>query len=175
MIAAVLRDLGSVAYELEDYASARSLHEQSLAVLQEAGNKTGIAYGLYYLGLMTDTDGDHAAAVSLFKQSLTMHREAEDSLGTYMCLAGLGDWTGVRTELSPDQRERAVRLLGAATLQFEVMGFVLRPRDRHRYEHGLALARAQLGDEAFEKAWAEGRALSIEQAIEYALEYPAGE
>ena len=37
------------------------------------------------------------------------------------------------------------------------------------YDFVVSSARAQLGDEAFEKAIQEGRAMSMEQAIEYAL------
>lgn len=38
------------------------------------------------------------------------------------------------------------------------------------YEGHLTLARSQLGEEeAFAAAWAEGKAMSLEQAIEYAL------
>jgi hypothetical protein len=38
------------------------------------------------------------------------------------------------------------------------------------YEQGVASARAQLSEEEFEKAWAEGRTMSMEEAIAYALE-----
>jgi len=139
-------------------------------VLRETGNRTGIAYCHYYLGMVTDAQGDHALADSLFDDGLAIHREAEDKYGIALCLAGLGDWTGVRKKQKKEQRERTLRLLGAASVQIEAMGYVLRPRDRLRYEQGLSLARAQLGEEVFEKAWAEGRAMSMEEAIEYALE-----
>jgi hypothetical protein len=42
--------------------------------------------------------------------------------------------------------------------------------DRDDYERDIALARAQLGEEAFTAAWATGQAMSLEQAIAYALE-----
>jgi tetratricopeptide (TPR) repeat protein len=170
LVADVLGDLGTVAYEQEDYATARSLLEESLAVLRETGNRTGIAYCLYYLGMVTDAQGDHAHAASLYKDGLAMHREAEDMFGIVLCLAGLGDWAGVRKRQKKEQREHMLRLLGAASVQFEAIGYVLRPRDRLRYEQGLSLSRAQLGEEVFEKARAEGRAMSMEEAIEYALQ-----
>ncbi|MBI3536834.1 MAG: hypothetical protein HY070_04655 [Chloroflexi bacterium] len=42
--------------------------------------------------------------------------------------------------------------------------------DRVDYEYIVASLRAQLDEVAFVKAWAEGRAMTMEQAIEYALE-----
>ena len=38
--------------------------------------------------------------------------------------------------------------------------------DRHLYQQAIAAARATLGDEKFNAAWAEGRAMSLEQVIE---------
>ena len=40
------------------------------------------------------------------------------------------------------------------------------------YEQDLAAVRSTLGEASFEAAWAEGRTMSPEQAMEYALEQP---
>ncbi len=37
----------------------------------------------------------------------------------------------------------------------------------------VAVARTALGEEAFLAAWEEGRAMTLEQAVEYALEEPS--
>ena len=137
--------------------------------MRETGSKTGIAYRLYYLGLAADAQGDHGAAISSFRESLALHREAGDRLGVSMSLAGLGDWAGAREAYSNEQREHALRVLSAASAQYEAMGHNIRPRDREKYEQGLSAARSQLGDEAFERAIHEGRSMSMEQAIEYGL------
>ena len=49
------------------------------------------------------------------------------------------------------------------------MGTVQDTVDQAEYEPGAA-ARAQLNEEAFAKVWAEGRAMSMDQAIAYALD-----
>jgi hypothetical protein len=49
------------------------------------------------------------------------------------------------------------------------MGAALAAEDRRPYERAKARALAQLGEVEFEKAMQEGRAMSIEQAIAYAL------
>jgi hypothetical protein len=66
--------------------------------------------------------------------------------------------------------ERAARLYGAAEALREVIGAPLPPNERPRYEREVAAARAQLDEERFRAAWAEGRAMSMEEAISYALE-----
>jgi hypothetical protein len=43
------------------------------------------------------------------------------------------------------------------------------PFQRHFNERGVASLRAQLDEAALVTAWAKGRAMTLEQAIEYAL------
>jgi hypothetical protein len=43
------------------------------------------------------------------------------------------------------------------------------PVDRDDHERAVALAHARLGEETFAAAWAEGQAMSLEEAVAYAL------
>jgi hypothetical protein len=42
--------------------------------------------------------------------------------------------------------------------------------ERPRFEKAIEAARTILGEETFSVLWAEGRAMSLEQAVAYALE-----
>jgi hypothetical protein len=66
----------------------------------------------------------------------------------------------------------AVRLLGAAGAAREALGTPLQPSRRAIGEQILTAARARLGDAAFAATWAEGRALSLEEAVEQQLSAP---
>jgi len=46
---------------------------------------------------------------------------------------------------------------------------VLSTANQVEYQRNLALARQQLDEAAFNAAWNEGRAITLEQAVEYAL------
>jgi hypothetical protein len=46
---------------------------------------------------------------------------------------------------------------------------VLDPLERASYDSASASARAELGDAAFEQAWAEGTSFTLEQAADEAL------
>jgi hypothetical protein len=61
-------------------------------------------------------------------------------------------------------------MLGAVEALLEAIGAVLDADDRLPYERSVELVRAQLGEDAFKEAWQNGRAMSMAQAIEYALE-----
>ncbi len=65
--------------------------------------------------------------------------------------------------------EAAARLLGAAEAQQEILGHRFGPPERGDHDQRVASGRAALRDATFVAALAEGRALTLEQAIEYAL------
>ena len=96
-------------------------------------------------------------------------RELEDRIGVTYFVEGLAKLSAMRGELV-----RAARLWGAAEAQREQMGMALSRFDlaASRYEQDLTAVRSALEEPTFEAAWAEGRAMSPEEAIEYALEEP---
>ena len=81
------------------------------------------------------------------------------------CLEGLAAVAG-----GQGQAARAARLAGAAAALREELGAPVAPGDRSWYEPAIAHARAALGDAGFTAAQSEGRAMTLEQAIAYALE-----
>jgi hypothetical protein len=64
---------------------------------------------------------------------------------------------------------RAARLFGAGEALRERIGTPLPPSQRGQYDLLVESIRAQLDTVAFEKAWAEGHAMTLEQAVAYAL------
>jgi len=68
------------------------------------------------------------------------------------------------------EHERAAWLFGAAEALREAVGAFVLPLYRAEYERGVAAVRSGLDEVAFSAAWAEGRAMTPEQAVEYALE-----
>jgi len=61
-------------------------------------------------------------------------------------------------------------LLGAADVRWQASGGVRYPPEQGAYEAELATVRGELSSETFAAAWAEGRAMSREQAVDYGLE-----
>jgi len=73
------------------------------------------------------------------------------------------------------QAKRGARILGAVDALLGAIGAVLDVDGRISYMQAIAFARAQLSTKEFEKAWAEGRVMTIEQTIALALEGSASE
>jgi hypothetical protein len=77
-----------------------------------------------------------------------------------------------------EQWERAATLLGAAESVCVTMERTPPAASREEYERAIRGARAAVGEERFAAAWAEGRTMSLQQAVECALHLkgiPTGE
>jgi len=160
-IAVSLDNLGAVAHFQGDFASARPLIEESLAIMRELGHRAGIADALNILGTVVTEQSDYAGAWILHEEALLIRRELGDVEGTARSLEGLA--AVVAALGSP---LRAARIWGAAERIRAEVGLPLSP-SRPDYHRRVAAARTALGDDtSFERGWQEGRALTMEQAIE---------
>ena len=74
-----------------DLAAARALHEESLAIARELGNRNGVLASLGNLGIVSYELGDFAAARAQFEESLAISRELGDGHTTAMALHRLGN------------------------------------------------------------------------------------
>jgi tetratricopeptide (TPR) repeat protein len=166
-IASSLGNLGNIAWAQGDYERAKVLYEECLALFRELGNQWGVANVLNNLGIVVRAQGDYERARVLLEESLTLFRELGSQWGIVNALEELAKLAGVK-----GQRERAARLLGAAEALREAIGAPMYLPERSDYEQIVTELRSALGDEAFAVAWAEGRAMTLEQAIAYALEHP---
>jgi tetratricopeptide (TPR) repeat protein len=165
------RHLGRIAFRQGDLDRATALLEEALVHLRGVGATRGPHWALYELGNVLLSRGEYPRAAASYGESLALCRNAGDRLGTIRGLEGLAAVDVAVDDADATIRStRAVRLLGAATAQREALGTVFRPADRPMVGPAEAAARSRLGDDAFAAAWAEGRAMSLEQAVAYALD-----
>ena len=93
-----------------------------------------------------------------------MRLDLGDKGGIAQCLESLAASAGVSS-----RPERAATLFGTAVRMREEIGSRLSPAERVAYEHDHAAARALTDEAVFKAALEAGRAMTIEQAIAYAL------
>jgi len=166
-LAIALTNMGVVAEAQTDYDLAILLFEESADLLRELGDKWPLSIPLRHLGTVALRHGDHLRAEGLYKESLASLRELGEKWLISLCLEELA---GVAC--AQGQHARAARLWGAEETLCEAIGATVRALYRADYERGVATARAGLGEEAFEAAWAQGRTMTLEGAIAYALDEP---
>jgi predicted ATPase/DNA-binding CsgD family transcriptional regulator len=155
-------NLADVALLRGDPAAAASLAEEAVAGWRDAGYLWGIAQALGTAAAAASERGDQVRAARLYDETLALWLESDDGRGIAGTLAGIAGVANRR-----GQSERAARLLGAAWGVAESLGVRYLAHHVHA-ERVLAATRSQLDDQTFEVAWAEGQALSIDQAVDEA-------
>ena len=164
LLADTLTNLGYESLLEGEHERATALNEEAAALYREQGFKDArIEFPLDNLGWAALLGGDHERARTLHEESLILCRELGNKHIAAESLEGLACIAVVRKKA-----ERSARLFGAAEAQREVLGITQLRAARDLREPYLDTARSQL-DEAWEVAVAEGRAMSFEDAIEYAL------
>jgi predicted ATPase/DNA-binding CsgD family transcriptional regulator len=159
-----LTSLGYTSLLEGDYERGAALNEEAAALLRERGFKGGSQWVLDNLGWAALLQGDHERAETFYEESLTLCKELGAKHVTSKSLEGVACVAGIRGEA-----ERAARLFGAAEALLEAVGHQHPPEEALLREPYLATTRSRLDEAAWQEAWAEGRAMSMEQAIEYAL------
>jgi DNA-binding CsgD family transcriptional regulator len=160
-MAKALNFLGEQARLAGDYDRAAQFYQQSLAMYEQGNNPSAVAVIRHNLGYIAQHQHDYARATALFTDALALYREYGDRRLLVICLAALA---AVATIGRP---ERAVRLFAAAEAHLEAMGMRMQPADLAQHQRNVAEVRAAMDAEAFQQAWAEGRTMSVEDALAY--------
>ena len=145
-----------------DTAAARTLVEESLRMHREAGDRFGATDALHVLGRIALAQGDLDTAGASFLEALANDEQVENRTGVGIVLDNLAARASAL-----GHHVRAVRLVGASDAIKEAAGghapppFIDLPDPREA-------AREVLGDAAVDAAWAEGQAMTLDQAVTYA-------
>jgi predicted ATPase/DNA-binding SARP family transcriptional activator len=164
ILARLLLTLGYTFLLEGDYERGAALNEEAAALFRERGYKGGLEMALDNLGWAALLQGDHKRAKTTYEECLTLCKELGERMTAAESLEGLACLAGTEGEA-----ERAARLFGAAEALREAVGYQHTPEEEALGEPYLATTRSRLDEATWEVSWAEGRAMSMEQAIEYAL------
>ena len=150
------------------FAEAKSSYEESLILSKALGNLRSNGLRLIRLGQISCAQGELAQSTHLVKKGLMIATESHDLVGIGMALIGLAGIAASKREY-----QRATMLL-AAKEEMTTINPIVRywPMDRIENERTLAILHAQLDDATFAAAWAEGIAMTLEDAVAYALADP---
>ncbi|PZR95773.1 MAG: protein kinase, partial [Candidatus Chloroheliales bacterium] len=162
--ALALLNLASVARFQGNYPRANELFSECLPLMRQVGDRNGLAQTLAGLANVAYQQGNLAHAAALHKESLIISQELDYKLGEASALEGLAS-----VATAQEQPERGARLFGAAAALRDAIKAPLHPTDRSEHERGVMLLRQRLGEAVFSRLWAEGQALALSAAIEYAL------
>ena len=106
---------------------------------------------------------NYPRAVELLGESIVIRKEIGDKGGVAWCLERLAE---VAHALG--MPARAATLYGAAGALRESIGSVVDPADQAEHDRHTAAVRAKMGEGEWQRNTGAGRAMTFEQAVEYA-------
>lgn len=165
-VALVYDFLGQIRLSQGDHDGAARLFGESLNAARSSRDRFSIIVSLYDLALNNQAQGDLTSAAQHLREGLSLADEAGDGPSAAYYLEALAALAQLQ-----DDTPRAAHLLSAssALLQAKGSGWLHAYVQRASPDDVLAASRDELGDAAFEQAWAWGGSLGRAPAVQYAL------
>jgi non-specific serine/threonine protein kinase len=143
-------------------AMAADLLEQELEIRRPAGGQQGIIKALTIIGHVRLEQGQSRAASAALMEAVERARTSGELIRLLRALEGCA-----RCVVNSDA-DAAVRLAGATERQRQALGAVPWPSERRYLNKWQARARETLGPGAYQRAWQDGLASTLDQAINLA-------
>jgi hypothetical protein len=159
-----LVDMGLMNWLNGDDEQGKSYSAEGLALNRSLGNRWIIANHVNDLGVVAHGRGELVEAARHYAESVRLFRDVGDTWFIASPLAGLA-----AIAVAHGRAETAARLLGVAAAVREASGAVAWTIEQGRDEQTVSTARAVLGVERFAQVLADGRALTLQHAIDEAL------
>ncbi|HEX6709404.1 MAG TPA: tetratricopeptide repeat protein, partial [Rubrobacter sp.] len=159
-----LINLGEMLLTTGDLTRAQTLFEEGMKMARERGDSLSVNLTRLNLGILAVDQGEPDRAEVLLVAALHAFRQLGDVDAIVDCLDALG-----QAYAAKEHGILAAKLLGTAEAVREELAMPVRLAERDRYERFVALSRRGLEEPVWEAAWSEGRAMSLAEAIEYAL------
>jgi len=163
-LSVVWNNLGVLANETGNPEEATVFFQSCQRIYQETGDYWSQSTVWNNLGVLAQKRRDFAAAIAAYHESLRFSHPIIDRRLLSETL-----WNLASTCHDVGDHARAARLLAASERLWEVFS-PLNLEEQAIHDRITVAARAAMGEAIFSAAWAEGRAMSLEEAIRYALE-----
>lgn len=159
-----LHVIGELARHSSDHERALEAFTEGLSIAREIGDVLREIFILDSLSYMAIYENQVQEAAELCREAFALTLEADHRPHIPAALAAMA-----ALATAEGHPEQGARLLGASNGIFETYGFTARPSDTPDIKRATSVVREALDPGSFEAAWAEGQAMSMEQAIDYAL------
>ena len=162
--AETLNNLGVAARDRGDLQAASDYYLGAQAIFTGVGDVEGMARIDMNMGDLAYDRGEYAEGIGHSQAALARFHamgntwdlvDCLDFLGANLCGLGRG--------------EEAVRIFGASQALREAIGAARSSRDAAIHDGFIARVREQLAPDAYDTLWSDGRAMTLEETMDYAL------
>jgi tetratricopeptide (TPR) repeat protein len=156
-----------VPFCLGDYEGAKRMLAEALQACQKTRYKYNLGLALCYRGMISLVEGEPGQALDYFSQQAAVAIETSDSVSKTFTVYYLA-----LLLLKIRQYRLAVRLIGAleGSSGHHAVLLYVNPVFHEAFEESRLEARQALGEAEYEAAYAEGRLLSLDQAVALGLQ-----
>lgn len=163
--AMTLTGMGILAYWKGDYGRANAFYEEAIILSEKIGFRIWNLFIHVHLAYAILRQGEIQRAFSLFEDSIRNTQKAGFMIALIYAMEGLAS-----LNVNQEQPERAAQLFAWADTMREKISNPRPPVEQNSVEKDLAVIQSKLSDAEFTHLSAEGRTMTVEQAIALALE-----
>jgi predicted ATPase/class 3 adenylate cyclase len=157
--------LGQVALATRDLDEAAQLVSEAVDSQRAHGDRHGEGMSRVVLGAVAFVSGDLKGAREHLSLGARLAAESGERPQLPAVLETLG-----RIAFAEGEPSRAARCLAAAEAGRSALGMRIEPSGVAEHDQAVSEIGAALGEDAFAAAWAEGEAMTLDEAIAFALE-----
>ena len=147
-----------------EYEQARAILEEVLASAAQTGNRMSYLWGRVRLGFVALHAGDLTEARQILTESAQNFNKDGYTIGSIYSLEGMAHFYA-----TIGKNDHAARLIGFADAARENIYDVRLPLEQADMDISIAACVARMGESAYENAYAEGRKLDLDEAVNFVL------
>jgi len=164
--------LGFIAKYRKDYDAARLHFQESARVYGEIGATFNVTLEKSNLAHLERESGNYADALEYYRETIIAFRDIGQTgavLHQLECFGFIALAQNQNKRSSPAD-ERALQLFAAASALREQTNRPMTPDEQVYFDEQLKSLREKIDPTKFDSIWSQGFGMTIEQAIEFALE-----
>jgi tetratricopeptide (TPR) repeat protein len=148
-----------------DYKQARACLQAAVNIAEEQGHRMNVLWHRTNLGYHALREGNITEARDLFAKTARNFQHDKDTGGVVFTVEGMAS-----LYIAVAKLEYAARLVGWADATRKKIGDARPPNEQADVDKIIAACLAKMGEVAFSDAYDEGQKMTLDEAIEYALE-----
>ncbi|HEX6033473.1 MAG TPA: tetratricopeptide repeat protein, partial [Anaerolineales bacterium] len=156
--------LGFIAMHRQDHEAARRYFQESVRAYEEIGASFNVILEKSNLAHLERKLGNYPQALEYYRETISAFRD----VGQTGAIAHQLECFGF-IALAQHEHERALYLFAAASALRERSNTPMTPDEQMYFDEQLKRLREDLDLALFDSAWSKGRAMRMEQAIEFAV------
>ena len=157
--------MATIAIHRGDNNEARARFKESVRIYEEIGARFNVILEKSNLAHLERRYGNFARALEYYRETIIAFRDIAQLGAVSHQLECFGF-----IALEKNQDERALQLFAAANVLREKHGTPMTPDEQLYFEEQLTSLREKMDEIQFVSAWSKGHMMTLEQAIQFALE-----